>query len=295
MKIWLFLMVLLAGEWCRAIEVAPPLKEDVPKEEWIKDDRYEEVPEVYLQAYWNTKPKEYLVDPQQLLRSSEADKHLAFLRYHADDSNIDVYLCLLGRNQRLPVNFAEDWRKRFFHDGDPAVVILYPMGDPARSLLLLSPDLEARLSKTEPRQALASAVAQAMAKSDGYGQLEAFLIQLSIRVYWMERALGLVDADSEHGSEESIAVKAAPKEEDKKSYEEYGELARLWMGKGLVVTAVLIALVAIRYRLRCRDRYRFPDFSVEARLGGRHGAGVGGVISFTSSSVPPAWQKEGER
>jgi hypothetical protein len=42
---------------------------------------------------------------------------------------------------------------------------------------------------------------------------------------------------------------------------------------------------------RNRVRFRFPEFEVEPRLGGSHAAGIGAVISFGSSAVPPAMQR----
>jgi hypothetical protein len=55
--------------------------------------------------------------------------------------------------------------------------------------------------------------------------------------------------------------------------------------------SVLLALWSAVTWWRGRARFRFPEFEVEPRLGGSHAAGIGAVISFGSSAIPPALQR----
>jgi hypothetical protein len=48
----------------------------------------------------------------------------------------------------------------------------------------------------------------------------------------------------------------------------------------------------MNFWLRKRAIYRFPELTVEPRLGGVHGAGVGAVISFAGAAVSPASQRD---
>ena len=70
-------------------------------------------------------------------------------------------------------------------------------------------------------------------------------------------------------------------------------VAREWAVEIGLVCGLLVVLVIWVICLRMRARHVLPDFSVEPRLGGEHGAGVGAVISFASASVPPALQRAG--
>ena len=61
---------------------------------------------------------------------------------------------------------------------------------------------------------------------------------------------------------------------------------------GVAVCGGLLAVWSLVMCWRSRLRFRFPEFEVEPRLGGGHAAGIGAVISFSSSAVPPARQRD---
>ena len=118
-------------------------------------------------------------------------------------------------------------------------------------------------------------------------------MQMSIRIYWIERLIGAVD--------EQAQVIAAPAKalvtHDKKSKlmelaKPHLEKARRFAMPAALFSGALLLVVALRFWLKWRALYRFPDFEVEPRLGGAHAAGVGGVISFASATVPPASQRD---
>ncbi len=138
-----------------------------------------------------------------------------------------------------------------------------------------------------------SSVMQAFANTDAFEQMQAFLVQMSIRIYWMERmAEGTADETAEaipegssarsfHGKKAGVSV--PPKLPD-------------WAGMvagGLVSTvgAALLVFVAMKW-WKERAKFVFPEFEVEPRLGGNHAAGIGAVISFASAALPPARQRD---
>ncbi len=122
-------------------------------------------------------------------------------------------------------------------------------------------------------------------------QIESFLVQMSIRIYWMERMTG-GDADEagvttaaraeEHGKADLAGIEKAGH-----GWSESGRWSCRWVWPD----AVLAGLSAST-GFQSRARYRFPDLEVEPRLGGAHAAGVGAVISFASATVPPASQRD---
>src|SRR5690606_30151052 len=71
----------------------------------------------------------------------------------------------------------------------PAAVVYYYLGAPQRSVMYLSPSLTDAVSVAEQRRALQSSVMQAFSSAEPAGQLEAFSVQMSIRLYWMERMM----------------------------------------------------------------------------------------------------------
>jgi hypothetical protein len=275
---------------------AEPLQVESPKPEEIAEDATpsHEVAEKYLAAYFAERPKSFLVDPQGLLSSSEYRDRLNFLNYHASDSAIDLFVYVIGGNQEVPSEVRkEETIERFFSEGRPAAIVYYYFGAPQRSVVYLSPSITDAIPAAEQRRALESSVMQAFEKTGPSEQIEKFLVQMSIRIYWMERML----AGEPAGRDPSFSNVT----EAKSSESVTGKAAKfLWVkalfGEVAVPTAALLAALltafGFNHWLKIRARYRFPEFDVEPRLGGAHAAGVGAVISFASAAVPPASQRD---
>ena len=134
---------------------------------------------------------------------------------------------------------------------------------------------------------------QAFERTKPAEQFEKFLVQMSIRIYWMERMLAgepatgemLPSASPVSASGEKVAVKSA-------KFLWLQALALQAAVPAALLLGVLMTAFGCNHWLRLRARYRFPEFEVEPRLGGAHAAGVGAVISFASAAVPPASQRD---
>jgi hypothetical protein len=252
------------------------------------------VPEQYWESYFGLRPESFLVDPQELLSPNDERERLEFLKYHAGDSSIDLYVYVFNEDQDIPGEVRdEELMERFFSEGRPAAVLFYYMGAPQRSTLALSPSLTDVVSAAEQRRALESSVMQAFKDEEPARQFEAFLVQMSIRIYWMERMIygddgaALVQAFPEapripEKGNSSIASHLAPLKEMAMPYA---------LPAGAVVGALFFGLILISV-FRMKRRYLFPEFNVEPRLGAAHAAGVGAVISFSSAAIPPAAQRD---
>lgn len=274
----------------KPLEVVPPTAEEMADNEPPTDA----IPEKFWPVYFDQKPASFLVDPQGLLGPVDYRDRLGFLNYHAGDSSIDLYVYVFKGNQEIPGEVREEeLMERFFSEGRPAAVVYYYLGAPQRSVLYLSPSLTDSVPHSEQRRALESSVMQAFKDVDPAGQIEAFLVQMSIRIYWMERMI--------HGdpAEETAApaMVAARRTSEKKAGAMDKLMPVLASAKPFIVPVMvtagsLFAGLAMSAWLRRRARYRFPDFEVEPRLGGAHAAGVGAVISFASAALPPASQRD---
>lgn len=250
-----------------------------------------EVPERFLEAYFGRRPDRFLVDPQGLLGTKDARDRESFLNYHSGDSEVDLFVYLFDGHQTIPSEVRdEELVERHFAEGKPAVVVFYYLGAPQKSDIAVSPRLSEAVPVVEQRRALVSSVEEAMEKADAMAQFEAFCVQLSIRVYWMERAAGLV-------AEQPAAPVLRPAKPAPAEAVESPVLvaARRWAERygvpcGIFGSALVVAAVAL-VSARRRRRYRFPVFDVGPRLGGAHAAGIGAVISFGSTAQSPASQR----
>jgi hypothetical protein len=250
-----------------------------------------QVPQEHLEAYFSRRPTTFIVDPQSLLSGKDERERESFLQYHAGDAKVDLYIYLFEDSQAVPVEMnGGEMAAHFFSEGKPAVLIYYFLGAPQKAQLYVSPSLAVAVSTADQRRVLMSAVESALEKPEAAAQLQAFCVQLTIDIYWMESAAGLVAERVTPGFSQRVkasesARKVSPLEQAAKDLaERHGMLA------GIVGGAIL--LLAIGWRIvRRRVRYRFPVIEVAPRLGGAHAAGIGAVISFGNTTQSPYAQR----
>jgi hypothetical protein len=268
-------------------QTAEPASDEVP----VREPEGNLIPESYRQDYFAERPEKFLIDPQKLLGPVGYRERLAFLNYHASDSSIDLFVYLIGGDQLVPGGFRhEQMMEQLFSKGRPAVVVLYFMSAPQRTMLLLSPSLTDVVPAAEQRRALESSVIPALKEIEPARQLETFLVQMSIRIYWLERMMAGGEPDKQTSA--APVIKAAEKSGLREWLRPHLEQASRHMLPACALATVSLLAFATRCWLKRRARYRFPDFEVEPRLGGAHAAGVGAVISFANATVPPATQRD---
>lgn len=275
-------------------EVIPLILEEPSPEDLGEPEADEDnVAEEFLSAYFGDKPEHQLVDPQSLLKTEEVRDLKEVLDYHAGDSSIDMYVYVFGADQHIPGDVREEEVvERLYSEGKPALVVYYYLGDPQRAEIYLSPMITDAVSAAEQRRALKSSVVQALADVNSSDQLRAFLLQMSIRIYWMERmAEGTAAVTKEAIPDESFQDKIP----DKVGVKVSPALPSWLRFAGAVAASVfggLMLVWTLAMWLRSRARFHFPEYEIEPRLGGSHAAGIGAVISFSSSAVPPARQRD---
>lgn len=275
-----------------AFEKLKPLDAEGPTPEDLAGEQTpaSEIPEKFLASYFNERPKTYLVDPQKLLAPKQYQDRLAFLDYHASETSVDLFIYVFERSQEIPgAARAEEVAERFFSTGRPAAIVYYFLGDPQRTVLYLSPSLTDRVSADDQRRTLQSSIEKSLEKQEAGDQLDAFSVQMSIRLYWMERvmsgatipqsvsALGAVDGKAAFAHQQTSLLDRLP--------------SRWWQPVVLLLGCAVGGLL-VKGWVTYRARYRFPDFNAEPRLGGDHAAGIGAVISFSSAAQPPGGQRE---
>ncbi|MEI6673925.1 MAG: hypothetical protein WCO57_01980 [Verrucomicrobiota bacterium] len=251
------------------------------------------IPEKYLAAYFGARPESFLTDPQNLLDKRSTRERLNFLKGHAADSVIDLYIYVFNKDQEIPGEVREEeLMERFFADGRPALLVYYYLGAPQQATLHLSPALTERVSAALQRRTLQSAIMQAMEKSNPQDQLEVFSVQLAIRSYWMEQLVGGITGNGTQAPAQPRASKQPKKPASlAERWSQLQPIAEPLAIPGLLLGGTLGFALSLGAWLRWRATYRFPEFAVEPRLGGRHAAGVGAVLGFSRSALPPPSQR----
>jgi len=269
-----------AGQWVAEESILETKVEANDGDSSRFEDRVFELEDASLFA---EPPRDFLVDVHELLSPGAAADRLEFLRLHAEDSKIDLYVYVFGEGTNIP---ADTGMERLF-DKKHVAVVLYFLDEPQRAGLYLSPQLVDAISESEQRRTLQSSMMQAAGQIDSEAQLEAFLVQISIRLYWMERMME--DGVQKKPPSFNMVQPRALKSEKAERFPPLILGGLRWIVGGIFLVSTLPMIWWLR---RLRARYRFPEFMVEPRLGGRHAAGVGAVISYLSPNVPPAAQRD---
>ena len=229
----------------------------------------------------------FLVDPQDLLSQQEFRDRDSFLRYHASESGINMFVYLFDERQELPRGIsAATVYEDLFSEGGPLAVVFYYLGAPDRTQVHFSSGIRAVISQDEQNRALRAAIQEAFEKSDVAYQLDEFLVELSIRLYWIERELkrSPVPRGARLEREEIVAVGGQPEKDNGPG-----------MGRVLLPALLIVVLGGLillgRWLLIWRRKYFFPEVECGPLMGAPHAAGVGAVISFSNARLPPSKQR----
>ena len=289
MRLW-YLIFLLAFQPVWAMPENEPLAVEVVPEE---TPQYQEIESALLDKYFARKPVQFVVDPQAFITTEQRKGIETLLSNHAADSTIDLYLFVFGDNQKLPADgVSRAFVERHFSQGKPVVVLCFFFGDPTRTEMVLSPSIAKAVSSSEQQRSVQSSSIRAMRANGSFEQLEEFMIQFSVRTYWMER---MMDENSEQMPAEVAVEELAVAPVEKEPMDLLAMIPEHYRKSAFIAAAGLgsmVVLWALVFWLRSRARYRFPEIEVEARLGGSHAAGIGAVVNFSSPAVSPANQRE---
>ncbi len=275
------------------IELDPAVR-DLPDDDPEDEEWSTRIQEQFFAPYFHEMPRSYLTDPQYLLTTQEFRDRESFLNYHARDTEIDLYIYLFDSLQEIPPSESIGSVVRSHIDQDkPVAVVFYFLGMPEKSQLAFSEKVTESVSIDEREKVLRMAVEEALEKSDPSSQLDSFSIQLSIRLYWLEKVVArggkgissrnpFIYPETQSASSENLSPWAKLKQNAALYYS--------LMILGLLFLATLLGylgrLIAERKRV-----YIFPDAQGNLLLEAPHAPGVGGVISFSSGELPPARQK----
>ncbi len=275
------------------IELDPEVR-NLPDEEPMTEEWSTRIQEQFLKPYFHEMPRSFLTDPQHLLTTQEFRDREGFLNYHARDTDIDLYVYLFDALQEIPPTESIGSVVRSHIDQDkPVAVVFYFLGKPEKSQLAFSEKVTESVSRAEREKVLRMAIEEALEKSDPSSQLGSFSIQLSIRLYWLEKVVA-----REGGGGSAVSPFVFP-ETRATEEEEMGLWAKLKERPGIFYSVIIltVALIAVvlgylgRKIAEKRRVYVFPDAEGNLLLEAPHAPGVGGVISFSSITVPPSSQK----
>lgn len=260
-----------------------------PEEEWPTT-----IAENFHSAYFREAPSGFLMDPQRLLTPQEKRDREGFFNYHAKDSSIDIYFYLFDTRQQLPEGESpERVMSEHLQQLGPCLVVFYYLGMPERTKMVFSPLVERLADEEEKRNVLVRSVEEALDRSEEVAQIESFSVQLSIRLYWIEKELGDLAEKQSNLMHPLLEVEViATKEEN--------FIVRMWNSPRMrtIFGALLILSLAAaggffaKWFAERKRIYVFPESEGALLLEAPHAAGVGALIAYDSPSLPPSLQRD---
>jgi hypothetical protein len=275
------------------IELDPAVR-DLPEEDPEPEEWSTRIGDQFLASYFDEMARGFLNDPQHLLTTQEFRDREGFFKYHARDTDIDLYVYLFDALQEVPPSESIGGVVRSFIDQDKTVaVVFYFLGMPEKSQLAFSERVTESVSQDEREKVLRMAVEEALEKSDPSSQLESFSIKLSIGLYRLEKVVARGG-----GSIATSIPFILPKtryilSEKSGAWDKLKAKPRIYytvIVLGVAIPAILLGWAG-RWIAERKRVYVFPDAEGYALLEAPHAPGVGGVISFASVTTPPSSQK----
>lgn len=265
----------------------------------------ESLPERWIADYFHRKHESYLIDPQRLLTNQETLDREGFLKYYAEGAELSVRLYLFDAKQQIPSSYSlHRLVEAQYAEGPLTAVVFYFLGNPARNELLFGGEGADGLDAIQLRKMLDRARVQALEKSDPGSQMDAFMVQLSISMYWLEHSINQAKAELEA---EALLFERRLKSDpgvgvEKEMAPDRHDLMVLWdewkgyLAYGLVGGAGVLAVVLVLLKLFLMwshsRRFRFPVLEHPPRLGADYAAGVGAVLRFYDKLDSPSAQKD---
>ncbi len=250
-----------------------------------------DIPDAALEKYFLQPIESLLLDPQGILSNQEYLDIEGFLKYHSEESALDLCIYLFDAEQKIPNYYQVDnILKRHEREGRQTAVIYYFYGNPARTELNLTAEITGKIGNQERLRCLQNSINTAAKKSQDFDQLEAFSMQMSILVVRLEKAL----ADGQDLSGSALVTTptnpALLGEKATKLHDLYGKFQAYILPTLLIFSVACVAWIFSRI-IKNRKTYRLEEYEIPPRLGANQAAGIGGVISYSSTSKPVSFEQ----
>jgi hypothetical protein len=242
-----------------------------------------DVPREFLAACDQSLPKEYLIDPDQLVPEIQNHDMLRLLGFHAQDARIKLYVLVIGHDQKIPEGAdLEKFASGSLLQSD-ACLVVYPLGEPWRTRLFVSRSIHNQISTEFLSETIQACLKESLQTSNVHDQLRRYTIHLSTRLFWLQKALapdpaGKTDKDqalAEFSSQLKIPAAPSP-----------SSLPHLliWTSGSLLLLGIIgIGCRRFSNHLQLRRQRRvwmLAEPETPPRLGGAFTGGGGGMIRY---------------
>jgi hypothetical protein len=154
-----------------------------------------DVPAEFLAACAQSLPREYLIDPDQLVPEIQNHDMQRLLEFHAQDARIKLYVLMVAHDQKLPEGAELEKIASGSLLQSDACLLVYPLGEPWRTRLFVSKSIHNQISTEFLSETIKACLQESLQTSNVHDQLRRYTIHLSTRLFWLQKALSADFAD----------------------------------------------------------------------------------------------------
>ncbi len=243
-----------------------------------------DLPTEILDSLKDAPTNEYVMDPQNLIPEVTRIDLDRLLEFHAKDCQIHFYLLVIDTNQQLPTTAALDHLAHGALTRQKACLAVYPLGEPWRARVLLSPNIQSTVTTATLADLAADCIQDAHQAQQSSLQLQRYAVRLSTRLFWLEKTLPSSSTETNTSLLPKIAGQTHPIS--------ISLFQSTWIVPSLIAMAVLLTAIWLT-QLLVKKRSRqlmtepthvwiLPDIEVTPRLGGAFSGGSSITVSFKS-------------
>jgi len=259
-----------------------------------------DLPAEHLRAIEDAPGDDRVLDPQGILGEAQSEELTRLLAFHAENAGVEARFLLLDADQQLPPGTDLSRIASGEIVRGSVCLVVYPLGAPQRARLFLTRNVTQEVPPAYLESLAAACRRDAAETPDAAEQLQRFATQLSIRLFWLERAYPTVKPEpvlstlptvrsSEPPSVQSLSevtLPGAPPARDRLALDRVSRQWLPYVGLGLagLLCAAMVSTLLIRWRRRRHsqsvwllsdDELRHP-----ARFGGPHCGGCGASVKY---------------
>lgn len=143
----------------------------------------------FLRAAQAWSSEDPLIDPNNALAETPAEDLRRFLGYHSEQADIPITVLLLEANEKLPAAVEMESLAQGTLSSRRVALLVYPLGEPWRTRLFLPGAAHQAVSASFLTRMLEACLAEANRTSLPEDQLHDYIVQLSIRLFWLQKEL----------------------------------------------------------------------------------------------------------
>jgi len=239
----------------------------------------EEVTHEFMAVCAATPPGEFLLDPEMLVPEMQSQAISKFLEFHARDARIRLHVIVLPKQKKLAETSQVDHVAVGSLLARESCLLVYPLSEPWRAQLFLSRSVHSQVSEAFLHETLQTCVHSALQSSDSYDQLQRYMVELSTRLFWLQKALGNRAGAAKPGEHHLTAVSTTVKPSKSFDFAPWLTTASILLAlAGLWVVAWL--LFRNWQHRRSKSVWILPEPETVPRLGGAFTGGGGGMIRY---------------